>query len=320
MNNIFDEKFEIEKQSFLDKLLEVNKDIIPDMDTFKMLSKKLTCTCRKCKYIWTPYGHNIIRNGHGCPKCAIKKSANKRRMSLEQFIEKARKVHGDLYDYSKVEYKTSHTKVCIIDPDYGEFWQSPSNHLTGRGNKTRGNKSKSLKLTLTKEELISKNPDLLNEYTFLKRSIENKNKIIVRHNSCGNEWETYIGNFNKGYRCPLCAKKLSAFRRSTWIEKGKKSKKFDSFKIYLIKCYNEKEEFIKIGRTFQSTNDRYHCKISMPYNYDIIKEIESEDGGYIFDLENRIQRKFKNFKYEPKIEFYGKYECFNTKILNYINI
>ena len=37
-------------------------------------------------------------------------------------IEKAKRVHGDKYDYSKVEYVNTATKVCIICPEHGEFW------------------------------------------------------------------------------------------------------------------------------------------------------------------------------------------------------
>lgn len=49
------------------------------------------------------------------------------------FIEKARKIHGDKYDYSKVDYVNATTKVCIICPKHGEFWQKPSTHLCGCG-------------------------------------------------------------------------------------------------------------------------------------------------------------------------------------------
>ena len=51
----------------------------------------------------------------------------------EEFIEKARKIHGERYDYSKVNYINSKTKVCIICPEHGEFWQTPDNHLQGKG-------------------------------------------------------------------------------------------------------------------------------------------------------------------------------------------
>lgn len=65
--------------------------------------------------------------GHGCPFC-IKNLKD----TTESFIAKARIVHGDFYDYSKVQYVDQHTPVCIIDPEYGEFWQQPISHLNGR--------------------------------------------------------------------------------------------------------------------------------------------------------------------------------------------
>ena len=53
--------------------------------------------------------------------------------TTKDFIEKARKVHGNKYDYNKVEYINNHTKVCIICPIHGEFWQKPNDHLSGYG-------------------------------------------------------------------------------------------------------------------------------------------------------------------------------------------
>ena len=53
--------------------------------------------------------------------------------TTEQFIEEARKVHGNRYDYSKVVYVNNRTKVCIICPEHGEFWQTPKNHKRGQG-------------------------------------------------------------------------------------------------------------------------------------------------------------------------------------------
>ena len=57
----------------------------------------------------------------------------RKRKTTEQFIIQAKKVHGDKYDYSKVEYKNQHTEVCVICPKHGEFWQRPKTHLRGRG-------------------------------------------------------------------------------------------------------------------------------------------------------------------------------------------
>ena len=67
-------------------------------------------------------------NGKGCPQCAGNVRCDK-----DAFIEKAKSIHNDRYDYSKVEYVNAHTKVCIICPEHGEFWQIPNNHLNGNG-------------------------------------------------------------------------------------------------------------------------------------------------------------------------------------------
>ena len=56
-----------------------------------------------------------------------------RRLTQEEFIRKAREEHGDKYDYSKVAYVGMRTKVCIICPVHGEFWQNPSSHIRGMG-------------------------------------------------------------------------------------------------------------------------------------------------------------------------------------------
>ena len=55
------------------------------------------------------------------------------KLTTEEFIKKAREVHGDKYDYSKVEYVKSSTKVCIICKQHGVFLQSPKQHLSGQG-------------------------------------------------------------------------------------------------------------------------------------------------------------------------------------------
>ena len=49
----------------------------------------------------------------------------------ERFIIKAKGKWENKYNYSKVNYINNSTKVCIICPEHGEFWQTPSNHLYG---------------------------------------------------------------------------------------------------------------------------------------------------------------------------------------------
>lgn len=79
--------------------------------------------------------------GAGCPKCGSISTANKKRTTQDEFIEKARKVHGDKYDYSKVQYVNANTPVTIICPLHGGFLQMPSKHLNGHGCPVCGNKN-----------------------------------------------------------------------------------------------------------------------------------------------------------------------------------
>lgn len=61
-----------------------------------------------------------------------------RKLTKEEFIERAKAVHGDKYDYSKVEYVDSSTKVCITCDVHGDILISPNKHLSGQGCKSCG--------------------------------------------------------------------------------------------------------------------------------------------------------------------------------------
>ena len=69
--------------------------------------------------------------GTGCSKCSDIVAADKRRLTTSEFVERARLVHGDKYDYSRATYFLSHEKVEIICREHGAFWQSPVNHTKG---------------------------------------------------------------------------------------------------------------------------------------------------------------------------------------------
>ena len=96
---------------------------------------KVCIVCHKHGKFWqVPYAHLC---GKGCPICRWDKAKKSIRLveglTTELFIDRARKKHRDKYDYSKVEYENTDTKVCIICPEHGEFWQTPHHHLGGSG-------------------------------------------------------------------------------------------------------------------------------------------------------------------------------------------
>lgn len=76
---------------------------------------------------------HIHLRGCGCQKCGYSKLSKLKCDGLDKFIEKANKLHKYKYDYSVVNYINSRTKVEIICPEHGSFWQLPSSHLSGFG-------------------------------------------------------------------------------------------------------------------------------------------------------------------------------------------
>lgn len=67
--------------------------------------------------------------GRGCPLCANKNRNDKTKLGNEGFIKRAKEKHGEKYDYSKISYKNNTTKIEIICPEHGSFWQSPMVHM-----------------------------------------------------------------------------------------------------------------------------------------------------------------------------------------------
>jgi hypothetical protein len=74
-----------------------------------------------------------IKNKQGCPICSKEIKNINKKYTNELFIDKAKKTHGNKYDYSLVEYISSNIKVKIICPEHGEFEQIPSGHIRGKG-------------------------------------------------------------------------------------------------------------------------------------------------------------------------------------------
>lgn len=127
-----------------DEFLKIIKSLYGDKyDYSKVIfynsKTKVTLSCEiHGEFNKDPYG---LKTGHGCPKCG--KSEGERRkppeqkrkcmMPIDQFIERARKVHGEKYDYSKTVMNGLMRHVLIVCPVHGDFWQQAHNHMYGFG-------------------------------------------------------------------------------------------------------------------------------------------------------------------------------------------
>lgn len=100
----------------------------------------LKIRCKLHDYVFCVLPYNHMRNGGGCPYCRRDKIRNALAMSREEFIDKAKNIQGDVYDYSEVNYINNRTSVCIIchkkdqnGEEHGAFMQTPDDHLQGKG-------------------------------------------------------------------------------------------------------------------------------------------------------------------------------------------
>lgn len=177
---------------------------------------KVCIICPKHGEFWQEPSNHL--NGSGCPRC----TKYRNRYTTEEWISKAKLIHGNKYDYSKVNYTNSKTKVCIVCPEHGEFWINPDNHFIGQGcPKCRYIRSSSA---------IRKNiDDVINDFKLVHGEKYNYSRVEYKNNKTkvciicpehGEFWQT-PDNHMKGKGCPHCAQsKLESITREFLTENG----------------------------------------------------------------------------------------------------
>ena len=158
--------------------------------------KKVCIICPEHGEFWqTPHNHC---QGQNCPLCALENKAN----TTEQFIEAARKIHGDRYDYSMTKYNDSKTKVEIICPVHGVFYQRPDIHLSGSICPVCVREAKMNTLEYYIQLSIRKRGE---KYDFSNATYLGATKEIeVRCKQCGNIFYITPSSLIKGTGCKMC--------------------------------------------------------------------------------------------------------------------
>ena len=201
---LYQNKYEYDKTTFIDKYCKM----------------KIVCPIHG-KFLQSPRMH---LRGSGCPKCS-----RTTKYTTERWINIAKQIHGNKYDYTKIQYVNPMTKVCIICPTHGEFWQYPNNHLKGCG-------CKKCKLRDTTEGFIDKAKQIHdNTYDYSKVEYTNsRTKICIICPIHGEFWIKPNDHLN-GQGCPKCkASTLERTIRDMLIENNidfEEQKTFDWLKF-----------------------------------------------------------------------------------------
>ena len=134
-----------------------------------------------------------------------------KKLTTEQFILDSRKVHGDKYDYSKVEYVKNSEKVCIICPEHGYFWQIANDNKRGKGCPYCGGVGR-----LTKDVFVERaNKVHNNRYCYDKTEIINAATKTIIICPVHGEFKQSPHDHLFGAGCPECGKK------AVWDARGR---------------------------------------------------------------------------------------------------
>jgi hypothetical protein len=299
-----------------------------DKHNNKFSNDSIKVTKRIDKYIYfqTEFGECKMHIGNvGKATYSMQSAINKTVYLVNRLI----KLHGNKFDYSLVDFTgKTNKKVKLICNKHGIFEKVINTLITKKNVYCTNCYNESIRRT----NRISSTKEFIQKATILHNSkydysdtvyVNARIKVNILCKTHGTFSQTPMGHLSN-FGCTKCKnEKTTAHMKnnptgwtySNWERAGLKSKSFDSFKVYIIECFNKNEKFYKIGKTFKFINVRFSGKSVMPYNYKIVSLIIG-NAREISELEWKLKINNKKHKYIPKIEFGGMYECFN-KLENY---
>lgn len=200
--------------SFIEDAIAVHGDLY-DYSEF-IYVKSATPSTIICKthgsFLQRPNAH---LRGQGCPKCWANSSSLKQRKDTQWFIDRAREVHGDRYDYSFVDYVKNNVKVVIVCKKHGKFEQQPNNHMNGNNCPECVKEYMSEKFRLPYNEFLSKVKEVHGDnYALVDVSYRNLDEKIELTCKTHGNFKILARHFINGIGCPKCGILRNTIRRS----------------------------------------------------------------------------------------------------------
>lgn len=241
----------------------------------------------------------------------------------KEFIEKAEKVHGKKFDYSKVEYKKSSIKVEIVCNKHGSFFQTPNNHLRGKGCRSCfGTEKLTVETFLTRARIVHGTLFDYSKVHEIKSAITKVEIICKEH---GSFFQSPNNHLNHKQGCAKC-KGLARLTTDDLIINAKKvhpKENYDYSKVNYINARTKIEIICPIkdhGSFWQTSNNhvsrKHGCPICANFNTSN-EEIEWLTSLKIPTLIRQYRINFNDIQsciadgYDPETntiyEYHGKY-------------
>lgn len=255
-----------------------------------------------------PFQQSISKHvKYGCKECGYEESAIKRRKTKEDFIRLANEIHKNKYDYSKSNYLNRQTKIEIICPEHGSFWQTPNGHIIQKSG------CRKCYHCIDEDTWIERFKETHeSEYIYSKFVYHGANNLsIVVCPTHGDFLVSPINHYYEETGCPHC----SLERRSkgeyftVGCGFGRSGYYGDSENLSNLYVLKVGHDFIKVG--LSNNVDRRVSKIKRDLTRNDIEIIKCVEGiaPNLYDLEQEILIYSGLQRYRPETTFAGRTEC-----------
>jgi len=220
-----------------------------------------------------------------------------KKISKEEFIERANKIHNNKYDYSLVDYKNTTTNIEIICPIHGKFEQLPYLHLKGRGCQKCGGAKQ-----MTQEEFIKRSKEIHgNKYDYSLVKYRNNQTKVVLICPIHGEFETVPSkHLHRNFGCPKCGIEKRSQSRKNNIEDVIKLFKevhknvYDYSKFEYINFYTPSTIICKKHGEFEQNTYNHSKGHGCPKCGNLISNKEEEIKSFIKTLGYSIKENSRN--------------------------
>lgn len=228
------------------------------------------------------------------------------------FIKEAIKVYGDKDDYTNTNIISSKENIDIRCRVHNiTFNKSIQTYLAGWGCPSCSAENYRRLRAMPKEEYYFKaNEKHSNKYNYIDDYTTLQGVITFVCTQHGKQRKN-AGSHLSGYGCKKCEIEPQKINKRTKEGYCKLANGRDT-KLYIIRCFNEKENFYKVGKTFREIKKRYVAS-TMPYKIEVIHEYKNS-AEIVWDLEETLHKKYKEFKYNPKKWFAGYSESYQMNL------
>jgi hypothetical protein len=238
-------------------------------------------------------------NGCGCQKCARLNQNIKTKLNNDKFIEKAKLIHGDKYNYSEVDYINAKTKIKIICTEHGVFEQSPNRHLSGDGCPKCAGRDKTINDFVN---ISNKKHNFKYNYEFItQNNIKYDLDVKIVCPIHGEFYQKPSSHIFK-YGCPECGGKLK-LNNDKFIEKAK-----------LI--HGDKYNYSNINYINSNTKIKIICDKHGLFKQTPCNHLQGQ--GCPICKESKGEKNIRRYLLLNNIEFISEYkfnECYNEKLL-----